>query len=260
MFREWGFLLTELAGLLLLAGLLGVLVGWLIWGRWGKASRRDTSELSGERRKLSGELQACRDLHAEKDAQIMSLVDELEAQRLATEAAKIEAADARADASSLRLAFGLGEDDDIPERPAAPVRPSRLLAGENDLETRKGSWRYDPDRASPDVGRVVASGAGASAARKPDMLDMPRNGVADDLKRIKGIGRKLEALCNSLGVWHFDQIAAWSEREVAWMDDNLEGFHGRVSRDDWVSQARVLAKGGETEFSRRVKDDDIYGG
>ena len=76
-------------------------------------------------------------------------------------------------------------------------------------------------------------------------------GGADDLKKIKGVGPKLEALLNRLGVFHFDQVAAWTAEEIAWVDDNLEGFKGRVSRDDWVAQAKILAAGGETEFSAR---------
>ena len=73
---------------------------------------------------------------------------------------------------------------------------------------------------------------------------------------IKGIGPKLEQLCNSLGFYHFDQIAAWTASEIAWVDENLEGFKGRVTRDEWVSQAKVLASGGETEFSSRGKNGD----
>jgi len=77
-------------------------------------------------------------------------------------------------------------------------------------------------------------------ARKPELLHAARDGGPDDLKRIKGVGPKLEALLNRLGVFHFDQIAAWSEDEVAWVDDHIEGFKGRVSRDDWVTQAQNL--------------------
>ena len=78
---------------------------------------------------------------------------------------------------------------------------------------------------------------------RPQRLDGPRAGRADDLKLIKGIGPKLEDLCHALGFYHFDQIAAWTPAEVAWVDDNLEGFKGRVSRDGWVAQARALAAG-----------------
>jgi NADH-quinone oxidoreductase subunit E len=92
----------------------------------------------------------------------------------------------------------------------------------------------------------------AAAGGKPAGLDGPREGGADDLKKIKGVGPKLEKLLNSMGYWHFDQIAAWGESDVAWVDENLEGFKGRVSRDNWVSQASTLASGGETEFSKRA--------
>jgi len=89
--------------------------------------------------------------------------------------------------------------------------------------------------------------------KKPSTLTGPRKGGADNLKLIKGVGPKLEALLNSLGFYHFDQVAKWDADEVAWVDENLVGFKGRVSRDDWVSQAKILADGGETPFSARAK-------
>jgi predicted flap endonuclease-1-like 5' DNA nuclease len=92
--------------------------------------------------------------------------------------------------------------------------------------------------------------AAAPAGRRPATLAAPE-GAVDDLKRIKGIGPKLEEMLNGMGIHHYRQIAAWGPEEIAWCDDNLEGFKGRVSRDDWVAQAKILAAGGETEFSRR---------
>ncbi|RYH12357.1 NADH-quinone oxidoreductase subunit E [Tropicimonas sp. IMCC6043] len=82
---------------------------------------------------------------------------------------------------------------------------------------------------------------------RPQWLDGPRDGTPDDLKKIKGIGPKLEEVCHYLGFYHFDQIAAWTEDEIAWVDQNLEGFKGRVTRDDWVGQARALAAGDATD-------------
>ncbi|MEO0681200.1 MAG: hypothetical protein AAF192_12395 [Pseudomonadota bacterium] len=93
---------------------------------------------------------------------------------------------------------------------------------------------------------------------RPDALTEARAGGADDLKKIKGVGPKLEGVLNGLGFYHFDQIAAWTADEVAWVDVNLEGFRGRVSRDGWVEQAKLLATGGETEFSKRVDGGDVY--
>jgi NADH-quinone oxidoreductase subunit E len=102
---------------------------------------------------------------------------------------------------------------------------------------------------------VMSAPAGGS---KPAMLKAARGGKADDLKKIKGVGPKLEAMLHGMGFYHFDQIANWTAAEVAWVDENLEGFKGRVSRDGWVAQAKILAAGGETEFSQRVEDGDVY--
>ena len=85
--------------------------------------------------------------------------------------------------------------------------------------------------------------ADAPTGKKPEALKAPHGGSGDDLQRIKGIGPKVEAMLNDMGIYHFDQIAAWTEAEVAWIDDNLAGFKGRASRDEWVRQAGDLAGG-----------------
>ncbi len=89
-------------------------------------------------------------------------------------------------------------------------------------------------------------------AAKPAGLKVARGGKADDLKLILGIGPKLEVLCHRLGFFHFDQIAAWTAAEISWVDDNLEGFKGRVTRDKWVVQAKILAAGGSVEEAERA--------
>ena len=98
----------------------------------------------------------------------------------------------------------------------------------------------------------------ADEGTKPATLAAAREGGADDLKRIKGIGPKLEKLCNTMGFFHFDQIAAWTPDEMAWVNANLEGFKGRATRDKWIDQAKLLAAGKETEFSKRVDKGSVY--
>ncbi|MEL7459404.1 MAG: NADH-quinone oxidoreductase subunit NuoE [Pseudomonadota bacterium] len=112
-------------------------------------------------------------------------------------------------------------------------------------------WQGSPkaDVAATPKAAPAAKPAPAPAsapADKPEALDGPRGGAADDLKRIKGVGPKLEKLLHSLGIFHFDQIAQWTDRELAWIDDNLEGFKGRATRDEWVAQAKTFASGGAT--------------
>ena len=174
MFRGWNFLLGEIWVLIALAVLLGLVAGWLIWGRRAAPVAAATTD-DGEARRLRRELEACRTEKAAAEARIAQMESELEAVQQAAGAAELA----------------------VSPTEVAPARPARLEA--------------------------------------------PIDGAADDLKRIKGVGPKLEALLNRLGFWHFDQIANWTPAEVAWVDENLETFKGRVTRDDWVAQARELA-------------------
>ena len=78
----------------------------------------------------------------------------------------------------------------------------------------------------------------------PELLKAARDGgKGDDLELIWGVGPKLAAMLNRMGVYHFDQIAAWNDMNLAWVDQNLEGFKGRAKRDDWIGQAKKLATG-----------------
>ncbi|MDF0599224.1 NADH-quinone oxidoreductase subunit E [Psychromarinibacter sp. C21-152] len=122
-------------------------------------------------------------------------------------------------------------------------------------EGAKGPKQPADEKAADDADAATRAAASVRPedARKPEALDAPREGKADDLKKIKGVGPKLEALLHGLGFYHFDQIAAWTAEEIAWVDANLEGFKGRVTRDEWVKQAKLLASGQETEFSKRAK-------
>ena len=97
--------------------------------------------------------------------------------------------------------------------------------------------------------------AALGGAVRPAALAGPRGGVGDKLKTIEGIGPAMEKLCHDLGIFHFDQIASWGAGEVAWMDSNLKGFKGRVTRDKWVDQARLIGEVGIDEFLRRAKSN-----
>ncbi|NKX44337.1 NADH-quinone oxidoreductase subunit NuoE [Roseicyclus persicicus] len=102
--------------------------------------------------------------------------------------------------------------------------------------------RPAPARPKAPAEETAAPAAVEEAA--PERLSAPRPGrQPDDLKRISGVGPKLEALLNELGFWHFDQIAAWTPAEVAWVDARLK-FKGRIARDGWIDQARAFAAEG----------------
>jgi predicted flap endonuclease-1-like 5' DNA nuclease len=99
------------------------------------------------------------------------------------------------------------------------------------------------DKAADD--KAAASGK----MNKPKGIGKARGGKADDLKRISGVGPKNESVLHSLGFFHFDQIAAWTATEVNWVDDHLR-FGGRIKREEWIRQARLLAEGKEAEFTK----------
>ena len=102
----------------------------------------------------------------------------------------------------------------------------------------------------------MAAAETAMRAAKPQGLPGPRNGTADALQEVEGIGPVLEKLCHDIGIFHFDQIASWGTAEIAWMDGNLKGFKGRVSRDKWVAQARLIGAEGIDGFRIRAKTND----
>jgi predicted flap endonuclease-1-like 5' DNA nuclease len=162
------------------------------------------------------------------------------------------------------------------------MKPSKELKGQKELAERKGDYKYvapasekaapkkaaaktaAPKKAAPKKAAnpettapaafadIPAEGGGAVAEAKPETLTAARAGGPDDLKLISGVGPKLEQTLNELGFYHFDQVAKWGPSEIAWVDSRLR-FKGRIQRDNWMAQAKILAEGGETEFSARKK-------
>lgn len=187
MFRNWGFLLGEIWVLISLAALVGLIAGWLIWGR---RTVIEAPVNSGEADRLHLQLGECESRSRSQQTRIAELERKLAAQP-----------------APMTMAAPLMAAPEPKPEPAAPV-------------------------AAPAV-----------ASSRPAALAAARDGTPDDLKLIKGVGPKLEALLHSLGFYHFDQIANWTAAEIAWVDENLEGFKGRVTRDEWVQQARDLANG-----------------
>ena len=87
----------------------------------------------------------------------------------------------------------------------------------------------------------------ASLEDKNRPAGIERPATPDDLKLISGVGPKLEGTLNSLGIYTFKQVSAWKKAEREWVDGYLN-FKGRIDRDDWVNQAKALAKGGAEEY------------
>jgi predicted flap endonuclease-1-like 5' DNA nuclease len=103
------------------------------------------------------------------------------------------------------------------------------------------------DLPPPSPQGLAGAGEAVAAAARPVHQTLP----GDDLKRIKGIGPKVETLLNSLGVTRYSQIAAWDDDEIDRIDAQLGAFAGRIRRDDWPAQARYLETGDMAGFEER---------
>ncbi|MFD1510970.1 50S ribosomal protein L21 [Lacimonas salitolerans] len=93
------------------------------------------------------------------------------------------------------------------------------------------------------VGAGSVAGVAVAAAEKPAKpakAAAPAADGADDLKKLSGVGPALEKKLHEAGVTTFAQIAAWTDEDVAAMDEKLS-FKGRIEREGWIAQAQELA-------------------
>ncbi|WP_138933684.1 hypothetical protein [Roseovarius arcticus] len=148
-----------------------------------------------------------------------------------------------------------------PDEPAPQAHPIASEARKPKPDTKatdaQGLIAAATEKAKVKTAKTGSTGT-IDAGTKPKTLSAPRDGAPDDLKMIKGVGPKLETMLHGMGFYHYDQIANWSDAEVAWVDENLQGFKGRATRDDWAGQASLLARGETTEFSSRASKGGIY--
>lgn len=101
------------------------------------------------------------------------------------------------------------------------------------------------------IGEVVAVAAQDEVELAAARVSESTPATDDDLTRIKGLGPKIAALLQSLGVSSFAQIAAWDDAEIDRIDAQLGAFAGRIRRDDWVEQARLLAAGDNAGYEAK---------
>jgi predicted flap endonuclease-1-like 5' DNA nuclease len=147
-----------------------------------------------------------------------------------------------------------------------PQRPPRLMDAIRENQPRAEETTERETRTS-DVtvlrsvrSEALRSEAPASGTAVPVIggIRSARSSPPDDLKRIRGIGVLIEKKLNAMGVTGYDQIANWSTADVDRVSELLD-FKGRIERENWVEQARILSAGGQTEFSRRADRGDFYG-
>lgn len=143
-----------------------------------------------------------------------------------------------------------------PVRPVVePAKPVQFAAAEP-IATAPPPPPPAPAAAAPVAPAPVAAAPVAAAPVAADTggarpAIAAAVGAPDNLELLKGIGPKLASLLASLGVTRFDQIAAWTAREIAEVDGYLGSFKGRIERDNWVDQAGLLARGDKAAFEAK---------
>lgn len=137
-------------------------------------------------------------------------------------------------------------------KPIEPISPLSKVDPKISIPARiTDAIRERNEAAAPDS---VAKTEAKAEESTPPVSEA--EGPHDDLKRIRGIGVLIEKRLNALGVGRYDQIANWTSGDIDRISRSLE-FKGRIERENWVEQARILASGGQTEFSRRVDRGEV---
>lgn len=156
-------------------------------------------------------------------------------------------------------AFEAGKGDTIEPGPqidrftSAPASGFTTLTDESAIIRfpARGRQQAGSGARAASSGKAAAPKAAASPAadekNRPQGIERPER--PDDLKLISGVGPKIEGILNDLGIYTYAQIARWKKAEREWVDTYLR-FKGRIEREDWVAQAKALAKGGVAEYER----------
>jgi len=230
----------------LLMGLLGLLLGWLFFrGKpvAGDLNVEGEARLRKEADELRAKLRAVEGNVATRDGEISDLKGKLAAAAAGAGAAAVAA-----------KAVDKGGDDE--EAYALEWRNRYLAARVKYLEGRlaedapkpkakaKPKAKPKAKKAAAPKRKVAAKKPRAKAAPKPKVLytDGPTDGKPDDLKLIKGIGPKFEKDLNNKGIYYFRQIANWKKADVTMVEGVIDSIPGRIGRDEWVRQAKGLAK------------------
>ncbi|BCG86061.1 hypothetical protein MesoLj113c_21710 [Mesorhizobium sp. 113-3-9] len=237
-----------------LAFLVGVLVGWFIWGRLRgelDSLRGDLDRTRGERDRLradsdrlTGELNACGKTRADLERQLRD-----------AQASTGGGAKAASQPPAALLSTPAAAKSAPPAAKAAPAKPAAPAKA-----AAAKSAAPKPAAAKPAANKAAASAASsakssappkpAAAKKAAPAAAKPAAGKPDNLRRLIGIGPVNEKLLKAQGVTTFAQIAAWTAADIKRIEDVMN-FDGRIAREHWIEQAKLLAAGDEKEFAKQ---------
>jgi predicted flap endonuclease-1-like 5' DNA nuclease len=226
-----------------LALLVGVLVGWFIWGRLRgeldslrgdlDRTRSERDKLRADSDRLTGELGACgktrSDLERQlREAQASSGAGGAKASSQPPAALMSTPAAAKSAPAAAKAA---------PAKPVAKAAPAKAAAAK-------------PAASKPAAATASAAKSSAAAKKAAPPAAKPASGNPDNLRRLIGIGPVNEKLLKAQGVTTYAQIAGWTSADIKRIEDVMN-FDGRIAREHWIEQAKLLAAGNETEFAKQ---------
>lgn len=246
---------------MLLAFVVGVVAGWFIWGRLGgeldglrgdlERTRSERDKVRADADRLTGELDACGRARADLERRLREAPAGSGA---AKASAPAPAALISTPAAAKPAAAKPASAKPALAKPAAAKPAAAKSAAAKPAATKPAAAKpaasktaAAPKAAAPNA---VAKTAAPAPAQSAPAADKPATGTADNLRRLIGIGPVNEKLLKGLGVTSYAQIAAWTADDVNRIEEVLN-FDGRIAREQWIEQAKLLAAGDETEFARR---------
>ncbi|TGV14563.1 proton-conducting membrane transporter [Mesorhizobium sp. M8A.F.Ca.ET.173.01.1.1] len=236
-----------------LAFLVGVLVGWFIWGRLRREldslrgdldrTRSERDKLRADSDRLTGELNACGKTRSDLERQLR------EAQ------ASSGAGGAKASSqppAALMSTPAVGKSAPATAKPAAAkAAPAKAAPKPAAAKSATASAPAAKAPAAKAPAKTSAAPKAAPAAKKTaPAAAKPASGKPDNLRRLIGIGPVNEKLLKAQGVTTFAQIAAWTSADIKRIEDVMN-FDGRIARERWIEQAKLLAAGNEAEFAKQ---------
>jgi len=219
------YLIVQTFILLLIAGLLGLILGWYLTRISAANSRASLlsrlTKAESKARELRTELDALATAKHNCDSERRLLSDELADLR------------AREDAAP----------DPVDTDKAITVLQDELeQCREALVAASAGAVEHQEVTAAP-IASAAATPASGMAGTPPATAG--EGGTADDLQQIRGIGPKIAGILKELGIERFEQIAGWTPENIDWVNAHLR-FKGRVEREEWIPQAKALMAARDT--------------
>ena len=241
-----------------LAFLVGVLVGWFLWGRLRgeldslrgdiDRTRSERDRLRADSDRLTGELDACGKTRADlerrlRDAQAAPAAGSSAAKPAGQAPAALLSTPATAKSAPAKPAPAKAAAAKPAAAKAAPAKAATAKSAAPKPAASKPATATAPTKSA--ASKPAAATKAAPAAAKP-----ASSGKPDNLRRLVGIGPVNEKLLKAQGVTSFAQIAAWTAADIKRIEDVMN-FDGRIARERWIEQAKLLAAGNETEFAKQ---------